>query len=104
LVKSELGNFVNEDYVKTKATVLLARPEFPKAGIVKMMIAYSEYYLLIYEDVFRLDIYKKNGVGYENHDLTDVFSKFQLEIKSIDLMRLPKLEWSDRYIDIVQLS
>ena len=68
------------------------------------MLNYSDFLVIIYDDSNFVDIYKKSGQLYERHNVEYFFINSKLILKSIDCIKFAKLDWSDRYFDIIQQS
>jgi hypothetical protein len=61
---------------------------------------FGDYIMIVYKNQNFFDIFKKNGKLQERKYVAD--EKNQIIIKNIEFLMLPRLEWSDRYVDIVQ--
>lgn len=68
---------------------------------IKNAICYADYILITYEDQASFDIFKKSGNFYSRENLNNNFNG-AFAISDIDFITLPRLEWSDRYFDMVQ--
>lgn len=71
---------------------------------IKQILNYSDYLVVTYCNTFYIDIFKKSGSLFERFSLDKTFISSKLILKSIDFVKFAKLEWSDRYFDLVQQS
>lgn len=65
------------------------------------MVTYGSFTVINYEDSFKLHLHNKQGLSLENYDIKKLFTSNRTRIKSIDHLQFARLEWSDRYFDIV---
>lgn len=70
---------------------------------IKRVDCFADYIIVIYQDRVFFDIFKKNGKLKERRYVKGDPSQ-NIYIQQIDHAILPRLEWSDRYVDIIQQS
>lgn len=71
---------------------------------IQQVLSFGDFLVVTYESKLFLDILKKSGNLLEMHDIIQASASRRIELKEILHVKLPKLEWSDRYVDMIQQS
>ncbi|CDW74843.1 UNKNOWN [Stylonychia lemnae] len=70
---------------------------------IKRIDCFADFIFVIYQDRLFFDIFKKSGTLVERKYICSG-PNVKIDILQIDRAILPRLEWSDRYVDIIQQS
>ena len=97
---------IREDYTVTKILQLKVDDEkkawkdYPR---VEHIESFSDFIILVYEKATFFDVFKKNGKLFERKHVSGD-SQQRIKVENISAVILPRLEWSDRYMDMMQQS
>jgi len=67
---------------------------------IKRIDCFADFIIVIYRDKLFFDIFKKSGMLIERKYICNA-PNVRLDILKLDKVILPRLEWSDRYVDII---
>ena len=70
---------------------------------VKRIDCFADFIIVIYKNKLFFDIFKKSGTLIERKYIKNDPS-LEVDLAKIERVILPRLEWSDRYVDIIQQS
>ena len=65
------------------------------------MESFADFIIVVYKGQAFFDVFRKNGKLIERKHISKTLDE-KLEMKGIEFAILPRLEWSDRYFDIMQ--
>jgi len=63
---------------------------------------FGDFFIVLYHDEVKVDVFKRDGLRLESYQIEEYFARNALRVRSLDHLKLPRLDWSDRYVDMVQ--
>lgn len=88
----ETSSFMNTSYSSYRA----AEP-------IEKIECYGDYLILLYRGPINyFDIFIKSGLHVERVSVSQHFEKEGIELVKLTHVRVPRLDWSDRYFSVVE--
>ena len=71
---------------------------------VSTSIYYAGHLIVSYFNAMNVDIFKINGPLVDRIDLESMLEREGITIKSVNFLKLPRLDWQERTFDNIQRS
>ena len=102
--KQNIGDSIAQ--IMTSRVVFLSYPQTddvapPRLSVKNICVLNSEYFLVGYVELNVLDVFTTSGIHMTRLNIEVFFSLNEMSLKSINRVKLPRLAWTDRYLDIV---
>lgn len=68
---------------------------------IKTVLYYAGHIFTVYESSASVDIFQVNGPLVEKLNLDKYFTPSNLQVKQINFINMPRLDWQDREFDTI---